>query len=45
MNADQIRAKNAERKRKYRELETPKQKDARRIADKERKWNQALNYS
>jgi len=37
MNADQIRAKNAEKKRKYRELETPKQKDARRIADKERK--------
>ena len=36
MNSDEIRAKNAERKRKYRQSQSPKQKEATRIADMDR---------
>ena len=35
MNPDEIRAKNAERKRKYRQSQSPKQKEATRITDME----------
>ena len=35
MNANNIKEKNAERKRKYRESQTPEQKNAGRIASKE----------
>ena len=43
MNADDIKEKNAERKRKYRESQTPEQKNASQIANKERMRKRSLS--
>ena len=44
MNADNIKQKNAERKRKNRESQTPEQNNARRIVNKESiiRWQQKI---